>query len=59
MVNHKHNYYVIENNSQAKIKDKEQKIRIKSMSYYALIYHENLYDTLITDKYKHQTIWFS
>ena len=49
-VNHKHSYYhdyVIENNSQAKIEDKEQKIRIKSINYDALIYHGNIYDKLI------------
>ena len=49
-VNHKHSYHVIENNSQAKIEDKQQKIRIKSMNYDALIYHENIYDTLIKHK---------
>ena len=33
---------MIKNNLQAKIEDKEKKIRIKSMDYDALIYHENI-----------------
>ena len=45
--NNQHSNYVIRNNSQAKIEDKEQEIIIKSMNYDALIYHENIYDTLI------------
>ena len=48
--NPKNSYHKSKNNSQAKIESKEWKIRIKCMNYGALIYPENLYDTLIYHK---------
>ena len=48
-VNHKNSYHKSKNNSQAKIEDKEWKIRIKCMNYGALIYAENIYDTLVSN----------
>ena len=47
-IDNQHSYHVIKNNSQAKIDDNEQEIIIKSMNYDALIYHENIYDTIVT-----------
>ena len=49
-VNHKNSYYKSKNNLQAKIEDKEWKIRIKCMNYGVSIYSENIYDTLIYHK---------
>ena len=49
-VNHKNSYHKCTNNLQAKIEDEEWKIRMKCMNYGALIYPENIYDTLIYHK---------
>ena len=49
-MNHKNSYHKSKKNLQAKIEDKEQIIRVKSMNNDALIYQKNIHDTLIYQK---------